>query len=445
MDLWWDVEGGGMSLQVAFPDAVRRESVQQQTFDLAIVGGLGHVGLPMGLVFAHKGLQVALYDLNEEKAARIRQGRMPFIEHGAAPILEEVLRRKTLHVSSAPGVVSRARLVMIAVGTPIDANLNPNLRALLEVIDQLKSALRPEQTLLIRSTVYPGTCRQILKRLSAGGGTWHLAYCPERIAQGYAIQELPQLPQLVAGLSDKALQDATALFALVAPQVIPVSMEEAELAKLFANAWRYIQFAVSNQFYMIARAFGVDFNQLRTVLMHGYGRAATLPTAGFAAGPCLLKDTMQLAAFNTNNFLLGHAAMMVNEGLPNFLVEDLRRRWDLSQATVGILGMAFKAEVDDIRDSLSYKLGKILRFHGATVLYSDEFTQDPTFISKERLLADSDVVIVGVPHAAYRQLAVPAGVELVDLWGILRPAGADAAAHQLAEHPSPVPGTRCRG
>ena len=415
-----------------------------ERLDLAIVGGLGHVGLPMGLVFADKGLTVALYDTDEQKAALVQQGRMPFIEHGAEPILEAVLRKRTLQICADPSALTRARIVMIAVGTPVDQYLNPNLRALLEVMSQLKPFLRSEQTLIVRSTVYPGTCRQLLNQLAADGQAWHLAYCPERIAQGYAIKELPELPQLVAALSEQALKDATDLFGLVAPKVIRVSMEEAELAKLFANAWRYIQFAVSNQFYMIARSFGVDFNQLRAVLMHGYGRAATLPTAGFAAGPCLLKDTMQLAAFNNNNFLLGHAAMMTNEGLPNFLVEDLRRRWDLGQTTVGILGMAFKADVDDIRDSLSYKLGKILRFHGSTVLYSDEFARDPTFVSKDALLEAADVVIVGVPHSAYQQLAIPAGVEVIDLWGIVRPAEGVHEGHRLAEHPSEASGTLSR-
>jgi len=408
---------------------------QERSFDLVIVGGLGHVGLPMGLVFANTGLQVCLYDTDQRKAALVGEGAMPFIEHGAEPILKTVLH-KTLHLSSSIDVVSKARIVMIAVGTPVDEYLNPNLRSLLEVIGSLTPHLRPEQTLIIRSTVYPGTCRRILQLLSQPGGTWHVAYCPERIAQGYAIKELAELPQLVAGLSEPALRDATDLFRRVAPKILPVSMEEAELAKLFANAWRYIQFAVSNQFYMIARSFGVDFNPLRKVLIDGYGRAATLPTAGFAAGPCLLKDTMQLAAFNNNQFLLGHAAMMVNEGLPSFLVEDLRRRRDLSRTTVGILGMAFKADVDDVRDALSYKLGKILRFYGAKVLYTDEFARDPTFVSKEALLASCEVVIVGVPHSAYHQLTIPAGVEVIDLWGIVRPTERADAVHHLAEHPS---------
>ena len=248
---------------------------------------------------------------------------------------------------------------------------------------------------------------------------WKIAYCPERIAQGFAIRELSELPQIVSGTSSETVESAARLFALLAPEIVRLEIEEAELAKLFSNAWRYVQFAASNQFYMLANTVGADFNRIRDAMVRGYGRAASLPKAGFAAGPCLLKDTMQLAALNSNNFWLGHSAMMVNEGLPSFIVESLNRKYDLAGMRVGILGMAFKADVDDTRDSLSYKLGKILRFHGAVVGYSDEFAKDPTFVSKEELLRTSQVIIVGVPHSAYHSLVVPPGLDVVDLWGIL--------------------------
>jgi UDP-N-acetyl-D-mannosaminuronic acid dehydrogenase len=390
-------------------------------FDVVIVGGLGHVGLPLGLAFAHAGLRVCLLDKDAPRADLVGKGVMPFLEYGAEPVLREALRKHLLHVSLEPSVVSEAQSVVFAVGTPVDEYLNPKTRAFLEVVRELHPYLRRSQTIVIRSTVYPRTCRQLLRELGEAAGPWHIAYCPERIVQGHALEELGSLPQIVAGLSETAEERAADLFSRVAPKIIRTSVEEAELVKLFSNAWRYIQFAVANQFYMIANEFGLDFDRLRQIMRDGYGRAASLPSAGFAAGPCLLKDTMQLAAFNNNNFLLGQAAMMVNEGLPGFIVEHLRRRLDLSRTKVGILGMAFKANIDDIRDSLSYKLGKILRFHGAEVLYSDEFAQDPTFIAKERLVAESQVVVVGVPHDAYRDLRVPPHVEVVDLWGILRP------------------------
>ena len=390
----------------------------EKIYDIVIVGGLGHVGLPLGIAFADKGKKVCLYDVDGKKAEQVRKGIMPFIEYGAEPILKEVLDNKNLVVSLDIDDVSKAKHVIVAIGTPIDEYMNPKTRQFLEFFDNLKKYLDSSQTIIIRSTVYPHTCQQILNSL--GEGEWQIAYCPERIVQGYAIKELKELPQIVAGLSDEAVENASELFGVLSQKIIRTSIGEAELVKLFSNAWRYIQFSVANQFYMISDKFGVDYDKVRAAMREGYERAHSLPSAGFAAGPCLLKDTMQLVAFNNNNFLLGHAAMTINEGLPNFIVENLKKKYDISKIKVGILGMAFKADIDDIRDSLSYKLGKILRFHGAKVYYSDEFAKNPDFVSKEELINSSDVVIVGVPHSAYKGLIIPDNVEVVDLWGVTK-------------------------
>ena len=388
-------------------------------YDICIVGGGGHVGLPLGLSFADKGMNVCLYDNSKERMEIIGKGTMPFIEYESEPILEKVLKNKKLVVSSDINSVSEARYVVIAIGTPVDEYLNPKTRDFLNLFSQLKKYLNKDQIIIIRSTVYPHTCQQMIRILGEGEG-WHIAYCPERIVQGYAIKELRELPQIIAGMTEKALEKAVELFSNISPKIIKTSIEEAELVKLFSNAWRYIQFAATNQFYMIAHKYGVNYDKVRNAMMEGYGRTATLPSAGFAAGPCLLKDTMQLAAFHDNNFQLGHAAMMINEGLPGFIVEDLRRRYDFSKINIGILGMAFKADIDDIRDSLSFKLGKILRFYGTNVYYSDEYAKNATFISKEELIKLSDVIIVGVPHSQYRGLAIPEEKEVVDLWSIIK-------------------------
>ena len=392
----------------------------QRDYDICIIGGAGHVGLPLALVFARAGQRILIFDLNQAAMETIKSGAMPFIEYGAEPLLAAALRERRLDFSSDPADIARAQTVIVAVGTPVDEYLNPKLRALLDLFKSIRRHLDPDQTIIIRSTVFPRTCRHVARLLAKEGGVWHVAYCPERIAQGYAIRELDELPQIVSGSSREAVERASALFSLIAPQIIHLELEEAELAKLFTNAWRYIQFAAANQFYMIAQSIGVDFNRVRKAMVDGYGRAASLPSAGFAAGPCLLKDTMQLAAFNVNGFSLGHAAMAINESLPSFLVANLKQRYKLDETRVGILGMAFKADIDDIRDSLSYKLGKVLRFDGAEVFYSDEFARDPTFITKEELVARCDVVIVGVPHSAYRTLVIPERVEVVDLWGVIR-------------------------
>ena len=151
-------------------------------------------------------------------------------------------------------------------------------------------------------------------------------------------------------------------------------------------------------------------------MIEGNDRAKWLPTAGFASGPCLMKDTMQLAAFNKNNFPLGHSAMLLNEGLPNFIVDELQKKFDLTQKKVGILGMTFKANIDDTRDSLSFKLAKILEFKGAKVLCSDEFANNKEFVTKEKVLKEANVIIIGTPHKIYKKLQIPKNIKVIDIW-----------------------------
>ncbi len=244
-----------------------------------------------------------------------------------------------------------------------------------------------------------------------------VAFCPERIAEGHAMRELYELPQIVASRSDRALERATKLFRNLAHEIVYLNPEEAELAKLFTNTWRYIKFATANQLFMMANDFGLDYERIRAAVTYQYPRAADLPGAGFAAGPCLFKDTMQLAAFNNNNFQLGQASVMINEGLPLYLVARVEQSFDLSGMTVGILGMAFKAESDDIRSSLSYKLKRILRFKAARVLTHDPFvTVDPDLVALETILAESDLLIVAAPHSSYRDFETTKPV--IDIWNL---------------------------
>lgn len=392
----------------------------ERRYDVIIIGGFGHVGFPLGLVLADVGFEVGLYDIDTSRRGVIEAGSMPFIEHDAESILSRVLGR-TLHITEDLSDIARAEMVLITVGTPVDEYLNPKLRPVLHLGEQLFGHLRPGHCVILRSTVYPGTTHRLNEFFKGRGLDVHLAYCPERIVQGYALRELRKIPQIISGFTDEALRCAEALFRRVGVETVPVSVQEAELAKLFSNAWRYIQFAITNQFYMVATEQAADYDRIYHAMTHNYERAQDFPRPGFAAGPCLLKDTLQLAAFYGNHFQLGHAAMMVNEGLPSFLVDHLRRDLGLNLANlrVGILGMAFKADIDDIRDSLSYKLAKILRFHGSLVTCSDELVKDPSFVKKEELVATCPVVIVGVPHSAYKELRVPPEIVLIDLWGVI--------------------------
>ena len=244
-----------------------------------------------------------------------------------------------------------------------------------------------------------------------------VVFCPERIAEGRAMVELGALPQLVAARTDVGFERAEALFGRIATEMVRLEPEEAELAKLFTNTYRYIKFAIANQFYMVANEYGLDFERIRGALTHNYPRAADMPGPGFAAGPCLFKDTMQLAAFNNNNFTLGHSSMLINEGLPLYLVSKADDRYGLEGKTVGILGMAFKSESDDTRASLSYKLKRILRFRAGEVLCTDPYvTTDPDLVPLEEVLERSDLLFVGAPHTPYRQLAPTSPV--IDIWNL---------------------------
>lgn len=386
--------------------------------DVAVVGGCGRVGLPLGLAFASRGLQVTLYDINEQAVRMVAAGQMPFSEPGADQVLERSLASGNLKATADPALLTESENVITVIGTPIDEHLNPDPYSVLAAVEELQSFLVDGQLLVLRSTIYPGVTRLVENLVSNAGKKIDVAFCPERIAEGKALTELFELPQIVAGRSPEALDRSEKLFRNLTDQVVRVTPEEAELAKLFTNTWRYIKFATANQLYMIANDFGLDFERVREAITFEYPRAADMPSAGFAAGPCLFKDTMQLAAFNNNNFILGHAAMMINEGLPLYLVARLELKYQLAEMRVGILGMAFKAESDDNRSSLSYKLKRILRVKAKSVLCTDPFvTTDPDLLSLEEVVDQSDLLVIGAPHAEYK--AIKTDKPIVDLWNLL--------------------------
>ncbi len=387
------------------------------SLDVVIVGGCGHVGLPLGLALADRGLSVALVDIDPDAVATVNRGELPFSEPGAAEVLARALEAGRLEATTEATRVREAEHVVIVIGTPIDEHLNPDLNAVQHAMAEVGENLTDGQLLVLRSTVYPGVTAMVEQLVERLGLDVDVAFCPERIAEGRAMIELYELPQIVASRSPRALERATKLFRNLAHEVVYLEPEEAELAKLFTNTWRYIKFATANQLFMMANDFGLDYERIRTALAYNYPRAADLPGAGFAAGPCLFKDTMQLAAFNNNNFPLGQASVTVNEGLPLYLVARLEQRYDLSPMTVGILGMSFKAESDDIRSSLSYKLKRILRFKARRVLTHDPYvTVDPELVSLEELVAESDLIVIATPHEMYR--TVRAGVPIIDIWNL---------------------------
>ena len=397
----------------------------ENQFDICVIGGGGHVGLPLAVAFAGQGQRVVIYDINRAVLQQIEAGTVPFMEEGCEPRLKEVVGR-TLFTSDQGECVRQSRYVVIVIGTPVDAHLNPTFGQMRIFLENLQPFLREEHIIILRSTVFPGVTEKIdgmLRRKLPGIRT---CFCPERILEGRAMEELRSLPQIVSGFDPAAVEEVSALFGRLTSEIVVISPPEAELAKLFTNSWRYIQFATANQFYMIAEELGLDFYKIYEAMTRNYPRTKGFPRPGFSAGPCLFKDTMQLSASSEYRFFLGHSAMLINEGLPDFLIKLARRDHDLSAMTAGVLGMAFKAESDDNRESLSYKLKKLLQIDAREVICSDEYIHDPAFQTAEEVVRAADILFIGAPHARYKTLDYH-GKPVIDVWNLL-------GQHGIAAH-----------
>lgn len=384
-------------------------------FDICIVGGCGHVGLPLGMAFADQGKDVVLYDINEVVVAKVNMAIVPFKENGAEPVLKRVIKNKKLLATNDPKVIAQAKTIVLVIGTPVDEHLNPKVDDIIDAIKEIEEYLDDDQLLIMRSTLYPGVTDKVKHYLDKQGKKTLVAFCPERIIEGHALTELYELPQIVAGCTPEATKRASTLFKVLTKKIIITKTVEAELAKLFTNTWRYINFAISNQFYMIANASGHDFYNIYDAMTEDYPRLKTFAKAGLAAGPCLFKDTMQLSAFSGNNFFLGHSAMLVNEGLPDFIVSAMKTKHDLSKSTVGILGMAFKGNNDDSRESLSYKLKKKLEVEADVVLCHDPYIKDPRFVELDEIKKNADIVVLATPHTVYAEEDWD-GKVVIDMW-----------------------------
>jgi UDP-N-acetyl-D-mannosaminuronic acid dehydrogenase len=384
--------------------------------DVGVIGGAGHVGLPLALMFADHRVRTVIYDTNARALERIGRGEMPHAEAGGQEMLERVLQGGFLEISGDPAALAECEFWVMTIGTPVDEHLNPSFSAIRRVLGELRQFFREGQVLVLRSTVYPGTSEQVQRSFVRDQLGVAVSFSPERVAQGHSLEEFRRIPQIVSAFDDETLARVEKLFSPFTSEFVRMTPTEAELCKLMTNSWRYIQFATVNQFYMIATLKGLDFDRILHGCRHNYARMAGMPGPGLSAGPCLVKDTMQLAAYSQNSFVLGHAAMMINEGLPAHLIDLAKRSMDLSDKTVGILGMAFKSGSDDARDSLSYKLRKLLYMEARTVLCTDPLVPDPNLVSLERVIEESDVLFVATPHEQYRGLDLAEEKLVIDIW-----------------------------
>ena len=383
---------------------------------ICIIGGAGHVGAPLGVALSSKGYNVTLIDQNQKNIKKINNGKMPFIEEGCEKLLKKLVYKKRIFATNKLDKIKECKYIIVCIGTPIDKKFRPNLKKFFNFFYNIRKYLNKNQVIIIRSSIYPGVCEKVFKIVK--NRCKNLSYCPERIAQGKSLIELPKLSQIVSGKNDRAKIESGKIFKKVCKKIIYTKIIEAELIKLFSNAYRYINFSISNQFYLICQKQGLDFFKIRNLMRNNYERNADIPSAGFTAGPCLLKDTMQLSSFYNHRFPLFHSAMHVNESLPQFIISKLQEEYNLKKKTVGVLGLSFKAGNDDIRDSLSIKLLKRLKLKKIKTLQSDVYYKDKKNIDKKELIKKSDIIIIATPHKAYKNIKIKKNKILVDIWGL---------------------------
>lgn len=381
---------------------------------VAIIGGCGHVGLPLGVKCALAGAATYLIDISEKAVATVNSGKFPFLEHGGDAQLQKALSLG-LTATNDRRSCQGCDVIVFVTGTPVDEHLNPKVTDVVKIFDDYKEYFDEKALVVMRSTLFPGTMEHLHNKLQQEKVNVLLAFCPERVAQGIALDEIDSLPQIVSSFDEESFQAAYSLFAALAPEIIRLTPLEAEMTKLMANSWRYLEFAIANQFYMIAESKGVDFFKIFQAIRYNYPRAKAYKSSGFAAGPCLFKDTMQLASYFNHQFYMGHSAMLVNEGLASFTVEKAITALggSLWNKKIGLLGMTFKADSDDIRESLSFRVKKVLEFNGAQVIWHDPFLEDSSELNL--LLEQSDLIVLGTPHSMYQELKFKQVV--IDVWG----------------------------
>jgi UDP-N-acetyl-D-mannosaminuronic acid dehydrogenase len=369
--------------------------------------GIGRVGLPLALVLAEEGYTVFGIGRNETKIHNLKKGIMPFIESGAPTLLKKHVNKNFFPTTSYE-YIEKSSIIILTLGTPIDENMNPVLDQINENINNIIPKLKKGQLIILRSTVSPRTTEYVeetilLKTKLKVGRDIYLAFCPERIAEGKAIEEIKTIPQIIGGVDVMSTRKAKEFFEKIGVPCLITDARSAELAKLFTNMYRYISFAIANEFMIIAENFGRSIHEINELVNKGYKRNG-LALPGLSAGPCLFKDGFFL--INENPFLdLITASWKINESIPLFLVKKLRERIKLKNKKVAILGLAFKPDIDDIRESLSFKIRKALLREHAKVVLHDPFVKKYAYQEVtqhiEDILSKSNVVVIATRHSQY--------------------------------------------
>lgn len=373
------------------------------------VFGVGRVGLPLALVLADKGFDVSGVDIDPSRVSALKAKRMPFLEEGANELLQKYIgNRFNIYTNEESSkIISESKYIILTLGTPIDHTNSPDHSQIEKLFLTLCPLLKRGHVVLLRSTISPGSLRQISRFIEENtnfkiGKDIFLAYCPERIAEGKSVEELSQIPQIIGTLDRESAKQAAKVFSKITKIIHYSNPEAAELSKLFCNMYRYIDFAIGNEFMMIAEDYGCDIYEVLNLVNSGYKRAG-LKSPGLTAGPCLVKDGFFLIDKSPYTELV-MSSWRLNENIPGYLFKRIKREIEnLNKKKVAMLGLAFKKNIDDDRLSLVPKMIKYFTAEGADVSVTDPFIKS---VSLNESLNKADVVVIGTNHDVYKKISL---------------------------------------
>jgi UDP-N-acetyl-D-mannosaminuronic acid dehydrogenase len=379
-------------------------SPSQSTADVAVVG-LGRIGLPLALSFADRGLRVIGVDKDPSRLGAVREGRMPFEETGAQEVLDRIHGGGALTLSDRVEAAAGARQIVITLGTPSFSHIEIDMRDIRSALDDLLGLLEPGHSLILRSTVAPGTTEFVAGYLTKHRGfrvgeEVFVAHAPERIAAGRFLKEIDTLPCIIGGVGERSGEVVAELFGAFDAPIVQTTPVQAELAKIWTNILRYTNFALPNLLMMDCERYAANVFEVIDLINRDYPRGG-IAQPGLTAGTCLRKDfTFSEERSAAPGMLL--AVSRVNESVPLFLLEGAKRRLGtLANRKVAVLGLAFKADTDDERDSLAHKLIRLLERELADVFVHDPRVATPT-LSFEEAVADAELVVVAANHSEFR-------------------------------------------
>ena len=412
-------------------------SVGRADQSVAVVG-LGRVGLPLALSFAARGLDVIGVEREPAVIEQVESGRMPFHEAGTQELLDQARARGNLKVTQRVHDAAVADHIVLTLGTPAHVHIEIDVSQIRQVIDDLLPVLREGHSLILRSTVAPGTTEWVAgyieqRRGFRVGDDLFVAHVPERIAENHFVEEIATLPCIVGGVGEGSGARAAELFEAFGTEIVQTTPTQAELAKIWTNILRYTQFALPNLLMMEAEQYGANVFDVIDLINHDYPRGG-MGRPGLTAGACLRKDfTFSEERSSAPGMLL--AVSRVHETVPLFLIKGMRARLggSLRDRKVAVLGLTFKRDSDDMRDSLSLKLIRLLERELAHVTQHDPHVPDQSD-PLDVALEGAEAVVIATNHSAFEGLAgaLGEGVLLVDPWNATGHGEVFALAHELA-------------